>query len=173
MLNIEERTALTEEMLARIYRMLLNFDQRLSRIERTVNAIDQKLSAPQGPLEFRYCSAAKIADLTIRMAHENSVNFARALELEIFKDSDAQLGEKVSDRHSIDRVNLLKECRHRFYYVPIALRDEFWKKIKASLITRLRKVRKDLKDKAPLLAIEDGPGTSGTFNDAFDFTSNL
>ncbi|WKX89113.1 hypothetical protein Q1695_008623 [Nippostrongylus brasiliensis] len=171
MLNIEERTALTEEMLARIYRMLPNFDQRLSRIERTVNAIDQKLSAPQGPLEFRYCNAAKIADL--RVAHENSVNFARALELELFKDSAAELGQKVSDRHSIDRVNLLKECRHRFYYVPIALRDELWQRIKASLITRLRKVRKDLKDKAPLLVIEDGPGTSGTFNDAFDFTSNL
>ncbi|WKX89114.1 hypothetical protein Q1695_008623 [Nippostrongylus brasiliensis] len=156
MLNIEERTALTEEMLARIYRMLPNFDQRLSRIERTVNAIDQKLSAPQGPLEFRYCNAAKIADL--RVAHENSVNFARALELELFKDSAAELGQK---------------CRHRFYYVPIALRDELWQRIKASLITRLRKVRKDLKDKAPLLVIEDGPGTSGTFNDAFDFTSNL
>ncbi|VDL87093.1 unnamed protein product [Nippostrongylus brasiliensis] len=48
MINIEERTASTNEMMSRMHRMLFNIDQRLSRVGKTVNGIDQKLPAPQG-----------------------------------------------------------------------------------------------------------------------------
>ncbi|WKY16038.1 hypothetical protein Q1695_001038 [Nippostrongylus brasiliensis] len=99
-----------------------NIELRLIRLERTLNGIDKNMPAVQGDLEFRYTTA------------EN----ARADEL----------GHRLDERHSRERVTFIRECLYEFY-VPAVLRDEMWRGVKTALNTRARMVCENQNDRAP------------------------
>ncbi|VDL80382.1 unnamed protein product [Nippostrongylus brasiliensis] len=167
LISIEERVAHSTETVGRIHRLVANNEQRLIRLERMLTGIDQRLPAVQGDLEFRYATAESVASL--RKTHMNPLNFARHLETEVFKDCADELGQRLDERHSRERVNFIRECVYKFYNVPAVLRDDMWRGVKAALNARARKVRKNKNDRTPLVSREEEPGPSEESNDAFEF----
>ncbi|KAK5967600.1 hypothetical protein GCK32_005967, partial [Trichostrongylus colubriformis] len=98
------------------------------------------------PINYIYVSAAEVADLR-EAKGSNRNQFALALEKMAYRDDPRELQTIVDERiHSKDRVRFIKQCVFKYYEVPEHLQDSVWKSIKEALNSRVRRLRRALRE---------------------------
>ncbi|VDO93743.1 unnamed protein product [Heligmosomoides polygyrus] len=105
----------------------------------------------------------------LRKANSDPKKFIRCLEGDVFKDEPHVTDIAVDQHHdSVGEMDFLRKCLFKFLDVATNLREDMWKRAKASLNSRARRARKAQRDVG-----EEGQEMSkcsrGTSNDAFDW----
>ncbi|VDM84532.1 unnamed protein product, partial [Strongylus vulgaris] len=86
----------------------------------------------RGEIKYIYATAKTVAEIR-QLKGLNMCHFALALESEAYKDETSELEMLV--------------CLFKFYEIPAHLREGTWKKARESLNSRVRRLRKTIRDK--------------------------
>lgn len=166
---VEERLACVADLLMRLERKIVLGEDQRNRMEGMLRQTVRRLPAPveADGIEYTFATAELVAAL--RKANSDPKKFIRCLEEEVFKDEPHIMDIAVDQRHdSVDKMDFLRKCLFKFFDVPTNLREDMWKRAKASLNSRARRARKAQRDVGEG-GQERSSGSGGTSNDAFDW----
>ncbi|KAL6724176.1 hypothetical protein Aduo_019088 [Ancylostoma duodenale] len=95
---------------------------------------------------YSYATAKTVAELR-QLRGLNVSHFVLALEVEVYNDDTTELELLVDNRiRTKDRVLFIQQCLFKYYDIPEHLREGAWRKAKESLNSRVRHLRKTIRD---------------------------
>ncbi|KAK6061252.1 hypothetical protein COOONC_01083 [Cooperia oncophora] len=148
LIRTEEDTALMKNMIIQMNAILASHTQRLEGIEQVGKELLRRnpTKQTQGNIVYAYVSARAVAELR-ELKGQNRNHFALALEKMVYRDDPKEMELLVDDRNEAERVLFIQQCVNKYYEVPEHLRDDVWRKIKETLNSRVRRLRKAIRDR--------------------------
>ncbi|KAK5966446.1 hypothetical protein GCK32_008530 [Trichostrongylus colubriformis] len=147
--GIEENISSIKEMMIKMYSLVVSLSERMDKLEEMTAELLRRVPKKhtERPIDYTYVSEEDVAALRILKA-ENRNGFALALEAMVYRDDPTDLQLPVDKRtRSSDRVIFIKNCVLKYYEVPEAMEWDVWTSVKTALNSRVRRLRKELRDR--------------------------
>ncbi|KAL6730772.1 hypothetical protein Aduo_001713 [Ancylostoma duodenale] len=114
----------------------------MARMEMLLQELLRRTPATQrqGEIVYSYATAKTVAELR-QLKGLNMSHFVLALEVEVYNDDTTELELLVDNR-----IRTKDRCLFKYYDIPEHLREGTWRKAKESLNSRVRRLRKTIRD---------------------------